>query len=901
MCIRKKHFKLIGLALAFFMISGTYTATECKALTSNVGTNSLITNGDFESSDISTWWGAGNAKIAVSTDEKHSGKCSLAVTGRTKSYMGPQTSLLGKIVGGKTYNVSVWVKFNGTGTKNFKVTLDNIIDSKENYTLMTSEVTVPAGVWTQVSGSFTCSSGNITKANPYVECTDDTADFYIDDLAVIEASPKDFQKDIPKLRDVFKDYFPIGTAVNPTQLDSNDVHSSFLKYQYNVLVPGNFMKIDATEPTENNFKFDDADKLVAFSEANNMKLRGHTLVWHSQVPAWFFQDKDDSSKPASRETLINRMHNHIKNVAGRYTGKIDSWDVVNEALSDKSGLRGDSENSKWKSIIGDVDGDGYDSDYIELAFKYAREADPKAKLIINDYGMEGSTRKRDEMYNLVKRLLLKGVPIDGIGLQMHISMYSPSASKIKECIEKFASLKSIKPDFTVQVTEMDMSIYSGDGESMKAPTNDILVQQASEYKKIFDVLKEEAVKKNLSLVMLWGNADDDTWLDNHPVKGRNDAPLLFDRSLQAKPAYWAIVNPSKVDVFRQTVKSPNLTPLIGTDLDQQWMMIKPFDINTFVKGDNGATAQVKTCWDKNNLYVLANVKDNTVGDKDSVDIFVNENGSIKEQYTIKRNTNTDSIKVTSTADGYQIQAKLPLKGITPASGTKIGFDVKINDNKGSGEITSSSVWNDYTDNLATNPAKYGYLALDKAPRVTEAKYGTPNMDGEIDDIWNSSNVINTDTNIQGTNNAKAKVRTLWDENYIYLLYEVTDSNLDKSSKDAYQQDSVEAFIDENNARAASYDSDDAQYRVNYENEQSGSGNIDSKNFKSFAKTTENGYLIEMAIPLKNKAVANQILGFDAQVNDATDGKRAGVSIWCDQTGQTWASMTNVGNLKLISK
>jgi endo-1,4-beta-xylanase len=709
----------------------------------------------------------------------------------------------------------------------------------------------------------------------------------------------DYQKDIPKLKDVFKDYFPIGAAINPQQLDGNDVHSEFLKYQYNVLVPGNFMKIDATEPTENNFKFDDADKLIAFAQANNMKLRGHTLVWHSQVPEWFFQDKNDKSKPASRELLMSRMQNHIKNVAGRYAGKIDSWDVVNEVISDKNGLRGDDEKSKWKSIIGDVDGDGFDSDYIELAFKYAHEADPNAKLIINDYGMEGSTRKTNDMYELVKRLLTKGVPIDGVGLQMHNSMYGPSANQIKECIEKFASLKSIKPSFTVQVTEMDLSIYNSDSEPMKEVTNDVLVQQASQYKKIFDVFKEEAVKKNLSMVMLWGNSDDDTWLDDFPVKGRKNAPMLFDRNLQAKPAYWAIVDPSKVSVYRQTAKAPNLTPIVGANVDPLWMMVKPLDAATFVKGSSGATAQVKTCWDKNNLYVLANVKDSTVGNNDSVDIFVNENGTKIEQYTINPNTNTDTIKVTNTTDGYQVQAKLPLSESTLAEGSKIGFDIKINDNNGTGGITSSSVWNDYSDSQSKDVSKYGYLELDKAPKLSETKYGTPNIDGNIDEIWNSANVINTDTAVQGTNAAKAKVRTLWDENYLYALFEVTDSNLDKSSKAAHEQDSIEAFIDENNARSAAYDSDDAQYRVNYANVQSGGGNIDLTKFKSSAKTTENGYLIEVAIPLKNKGQANKIIGFDAQVNDATAGKRTGVNIWCDPTGQTWSNTANIGNLKLI--
>ena len=158
-------------------------------------------------------------------------------------------------------------------------------------------------------------------------------------------------------------------------------------------------------------------------------------------------------------------------MVGRYKGKIKYWDVVNEVISDNSGLRGENEGSKWKSIIGDIDGDGYDSDYIELAFKYAQ------------YGTEGSTRKRDDLYNLVERMLKKGIPVDGIGIQSHISITRPSVEQIKSCIEKFATLKKYNPDFTVQVTELDMSIYNSDDEPENI-TNDILVQQASQYKSL---------------------------------------------------------------------------------------------------------------------------------------------------------------------------------------------------------------------------------------------------------------------------------------------------------------------------------------------------------------------------------------------------------------------------------
>lgn len=1068
MFTEKKRLKLMSLIITGSLFGGMYTSNNSVPALAVTGETSSVevVNSTFEEDDTTNWWGSGSAHIAKVTTGAQVGVSCLAVTGRTEGYMGPQTDLTGKIQNGKTYTNSVWVKFNGTGTKTFKVTLDSEIDGAQKYETMASKE-VEANTWTQITGTFT-PSGVVTKAKPYIECDDATADFYIDDFKIItqadgeDASQtiaytqtfeegldswaargdaavsqdssqkqegnsslkisgrtktwegpikdltsvlekgesyhfsayvmyndengldsqqfnlqteiktgdsaeyktigsgvakkgewtkiegdytvpsgatgfsiyvelpykddatttipasdkinyyldnvvvtktvvvkKDYQKDIPKLKNVFSQYFPFGTSVNPSELDSDDVHSEFVKYQYGAIVPDNCMKPEALQPTEGAFTWDNADKTVNFAKDNNMILRGHTLVWHSQVPDWFFQDKNDPSKPASRELLLQRMKTHIQTVMNRYKGRVDYWDVVNEVISDKSGLRGEEEKSKWRSIIGDVDGDGYDDDYIRLAFEYAKEADPDAVLMINDYGTEGSARKRDDLYNLVERLLKKGNPIEGIGLQSHISMYSPSAEQIKETIEKFASLKKYNPDFTVQVTELDMSIYSGDSEGTKTPTKEILEQQAAQYKKIFDVYKEEAEKGNLSLVMVWGNSDDNSWLDNFPVKNRPDAGLLFDRNLQAKPAYWAIVDPSKTGVFKQEVDIANGTPVIGSSLDKKWMTVKPIDVNSFVEGVGGATAKVKTMWDANNLYVFADVSDKTVGDKDGIEIFVDNGTGEYVKYPINRSTNTDTIKVTPTSTGYQVQAKLPLGEIEAKLGTEITFDIKINDNESNGEINSSVVWNDYASEDTLSPENGGTLVFNQESKLVETKKGTPSIDGNIDDIWNTANAISTDVSVQGTDSAKAKVKTLWDKDYIYALYEVTDSNLDKSSENAYEQDSVETFIDENNARTSAYDNDDAQYRVNYDNEQSGGGNRITDKFKSATTKTDNGYIVEMAIPLNSEAVANQIIGFDSQVNDAAEGIRNGVNIWCDGTGQTWSTTSNVGNIMLV--
>lgn len=228
------------------------------------------------------------------------------------------------------------------------------------------------------------------------------------------------------------------------------------------------------------------------------------------------------------ELLIERLETHVKTVVGKYKGQIYSWDVVNEVLNDRGEIRGINDDSKWKAIIGDADGDGYDSDYIELVFKFAREADPDAQLIINDYGLESRGMKRTGMYNLVKRMLEKGIPVDGVGLQMHINVFTPSVYEIEEAIELFASLKEYNPDFTVLVTEMDMSVYRW-MEGKKEITDELLELQAQRYAEIFAMFKRQAEKGNLSTVVMWGLGDADSWLENFPIRGRGDAGLLFDK------------------------------------------------------------------------------------------------------------------------------------------------------------------------------------------------------------------------------------------------------------------------------------------------------------------------------------------------------------------------------------
>jgi endo-1,4-beta-xylanase len=251
-----------------------------------------------------------------------------------------------------------------------------------------------------------------------------------------------------------------------------------------------------------------------------------------------FQDRNNPNQQVSRDLLNQRLRTHIQTVMRRYRGRVESYDVVNEVLSDTAGLRTGAEGSKWHEILG--------PEYIDNVFRWAREADPNAQLVINDYNLESDTRKRQEMFNLVRGMKQRGVPVDVIGIQMHINIRTPSVQQIRETIELFASL-GVK----VMVTEMDVSIYTSDTEAKKDATPALLLEQAQRYKDIFAMLREQADKGNLAdMVIIWGTTDITSWKNDFPVRGRTDAPLLFDGRLQSKPAFWALVDPSRVRGLR---------------------------------------------------------------------------------------------------------------------------------------------------------------------------------------------------------------------------------------------------------------------------------------------------------------------------------------------------------------
>jgi endo-1,4-beta-xylanase len=364
------------------------------------------------------------------------------------------------------------------------------------------------------------------------------------------------------LKEVYKDHFLIGNILaggfhpeDPAYRE--DVkEQAILKREYNCLTAENNTKMMFVQPKEGSFHFKGADAVIDIAEANGMDVVGHALVWHAMVPDWIFKAADGSE--VSREVLIQRMRTHIHTVVGRYKGRIKYWDVVNEAVDTKwvedleAPLNSDGTRPKkqiaflrespWLKIIG--------RDYIEMAFRFAHEADPDALLIYNDYSMFEAPKARF-VAGLVLHLKSKGLPIHGVGFQGHWHLKYPSMAQLQKSIDILVST-GVK----LSISELDVGVlplvdnYEGADVDKTSKANSklnpyvngipqkVLDQQAKRYSKIFKLLLKNS--EHVERVTFWGVLDQYSWINDWPVKGRTALPLLFDRSYKPKPAYFAL-------------------------------------------------------------------------------------------------------------------------------------------------------------------------------------------------------------------------------------------------------------------------------------------------------------------------------------------------------------------------
>ena len=316
------------------------------------------------------------------------------------------------------------------------------MDGESTFQTLVSDTTVGPDAWVEFAGTYT-PTGQADAIHLYAESASALVDFYLDDFVLSVDTPPDIEEDIPSLKDVLADDFPIGVAIDARE--TVGAPATLLTKHFNSITAENHMKPETIQPAEGEFDFGPGDELVEFAEANGVRVYGHTLVWHSQTPDWFFEDADGNpltNSPEHQQLLLDRMETHIRTVAAHYGDRIWAWDVVNEVIdeSQADGMR----RSQWYEILG--------PDYVAHAFRIARDAfGPDVKLFINDYNTEFPA-KREAMYQLVSRLLADGVPIDGIGHQLHVNLSRP-ISWVDDSIERFAEL-----GLAQAVTELDVSV-----------------------------------------------------------------------------------------------------------------------------------------------------------------------------------------------------------------------------------------------------------------------------------------------------------------------------------------------------------------------------------------------------------------------------------------------------------
>ena len=498
----------------------------------------------FETGTTEGWTSrTGTEVVAATSADAHGGSFSLLTTNRTSAFRGPNFDVTNVLFNGSRYRVSIWAKLApGESPAQLRVSLQRNAGTITTFHTVVGNTNVTADAWVRLTTTYDVALAN-SSLFLYVESASSLASFYIDDVQLTYLPPPIIENDLPSLHEVLAPYFPVGAAVSNVEISG--VHGDLLKKHFNSIVSGNDMKWDATEPTQGTFVFTNADRQVAFAQANGMMVRGHTLQWHQQVPAWVFTDPATGQpmqpSPANRDLLLRRLADHVRGVVTHFGDQVFAWDVVNEVIDESQPdcMR----RSPWYTITG--------TDFIDTAFRTARAAAPHALLFINEFNSTVPA-KRQCLYDVVSAMQVRGVPVDGVGHQMHDNLEFPSAQSMADALDLFATL-----GLTQHVTEMDVSIYTGSDNTPIANYDEIpperFLRQARHYRDFFRVFK--AHREQLTSVTVWGLADDLTWLTS---SGRVNGPLLFDDQLQHKLAYTAIVNPQDLPRTPATVTLSNL-------------------------------------------------------------------------------------------------------------------------------------------------------------------------------------------------------------------------------------------------------------------------------------------------------------------------------------------------------
>lgn len=521
--------------------------------------------------------------------------------------------------------------------------------------------------------------------------------------------PEDFS-----LFEAYEDHFLLGTIYTDAARSSD---KDLILKHFNVITPENLMKPQYMQPKEGEFDYKESDEMIGFAEKNEIPVVGHTLAWHQQSGRWMGVNVGD------RQEAIEQLKSHIMNVAGNYKGKILAWDVVNEAINDGVSLPKDGDWTKclrqtqWLSSIG--------PDYLAMAFTFAREADPDAKLYYNDYNLNNKG-KADIVYAMVKDFQEQGIPIDGIGMQGHYNV-DTSIGTVEYSLNRFSEL-----GVEVSITELDIGVNSAAPTGL---TKEQEIAQANKYAELFLLLKDYS--DIIERVTFWGYVDHKSWRSDN-------FPCLFNKDKSPKEAAYAVLEPEMYLFLNKTdtKKAPGIakakygTPIVDAEIDEIWNSAESVNVDNAITAWEGAKGTVKLLWDEDFVYALFEVSDSllnrdsqNVHEQDSVEIFLDQYNNKTAYYDIddgqyrvnyeggssfgsKPDTQGFTAKAKKTGDGYIVEMAIPLLK-EAKEGAVMGFDAQVNDSNEFGMRQSIAKFNDPTDNSWQSTELWGELILEK--------------------------------------------------------------------------------------------------------------------------------------------------------------------------------------------
>ncbi|WP_379160192.1 endo-1,4-beta-xylanase [Paenibacillus sp. sgz5001063] len=684
---------------------------------------------------------AGTEKLTLSGEDNHTqgGSYALKVENRSATWNGPSLRVEKYVDKGSEYTISAWVKLIDPASSQLQLSTQTGSGSSANYVALSPKTISTSDGWVKFEGSYRYNSVGGEYLTLYVESSNNaTASFYIDDISFEKTGtgPIAIQKDLVPVKNAYQNDFLIGNAISSEDLEG--VRLELLTMHHNVATAGNAMKPDALQQVKGVFTFEAADAMVDKVRAEGMQMHGHVLVWHQQSPVWMNTSKDAEGNtiPLGRDEALVNLRTHIRTVMEHFGDRVISWDVVNEAMNDNpanpSDWKGSLRQSPWYNAIG--------PDYLEQAFLAAREVLDEhpswnIKLYYNDYN-EDNQNKAQAIYNMVSDINVKYALthpgkhlIDGIGMQAHYNV-NTNPENVKLTLEKFISL-----GVEVSITELD--IQAGSNHQLSDKLADA---QGYLYAQLMDIFRAHSA--HIGRVTFWG-------MDDHTSWRSESNPLLFDKNLQAKPAYYGVIDPVKFmgehqpdtkDAYQSTANYA--TPVVDGTVDAVWSNAVPMQVNRYQMAWQGASGVARTLWDDQNLYVLIQVSDTqldkssaNVWEQDSVEIFLDENNGKTTfyqdddgQFRVNFDNET-TFSPASIAEGFQsatqvagtnytVEVKIPFRKITASNDKKIGFDVQINDAK-DGARQSVAAWNDTTGNGYQDTSVYGLLTLSGKPANSE--------------------------------------------------------------------------------------------------------------------------------------------------------------------------------------